>query len=54
MFEFFANLFGYLLQFLYQLVNNYGIAIILFTVIIKIVLLPLSIKQQKTLKKSSE
>ena len=54
MFEFFANLFGYLLQFLYGLVNNYGIAIILFTVIIKIVLLPLSIKQQKTMKKSSE
>ena len=54
MFEFFANLFGYLLQFLYGLINNYGIAIILFTVIIKIVLLPLSIKQQKTMKKSSE
>ena len=54
MFEFFANLFGYLLQFLYGLVNNYGIAIILFTVIIKLILLPLSIKQQKTVKKSSE
>ena len=54
MFEFFANLFGYLLQFLYGLINNYGIAIILFTAIIKIVLLPLSIKQQKTMKKSSE
>ena len=54
MFEFFANLFGYLLQFLYGLVNNYGIAIILFTVIIKLILLPLSIKQQKTMKKSSE
>ena len=54
MFEFFANLFGYLLQLLYQLVNNYGVAIILFTVIIKILLLPLSIKQQRTLKKSTE
>ncbi len=54
MFEFFANIFGYLLQFLYQLVNNYGIAIILFTVIIKLILLPLSIKQQRTLKKSTE
>ena len=54
MFEFFANLFGYLLQFLYGLVNNYGIAIILFTVIIKLILLPLSIKQQRTVKKSSE
>ena len=54
MFEFFANIFGYLLQFLYTLVNNYGLAIILFTLIIKLLLLPLSIKQQKTMKKSSE
>ena len=51
MFEFFANIFGYLLQFLYTLVNNYGLAIILFTLIIKLLLLPLSIKQQKTLHK---
>lgn len=54
MFQFFANIFGYLLQFLYCLVNNYGLAIILFTVIIKLLLLPLSIKQQKTTKKSAE
>ena len=54
MFEFFANIFGYLLQFLYTLVNNYGLAIILYTLIIKLLLLPLSIKQQKTMKKSSE
>lgn len=54
MFEFFANIFGYLLQFLYTLVNNYGLAIILFTLIIKLLLLPLSIKQQKTMKKSSK
>lgn len=54
MFQFFANIFGYLLQFLYSLVNNYGLAIILFTIIIKLLLLPLSIKQQKTTKKSAE
>ena len=54
MFQFFANIFGYLLQFLYSIVNNYGLAIILFTVIIKLLLLPLSIKQQKTSKKSVE
>lgn len=54
MFEFLANLFGYLLSFLYDIVNNYGIAIILFTVIIKLLLLPLSIKQQKTMKKSAQ
>ncbi len=54
MFQFFANIFGYLLEFLYNLINNYGVAIILFSVIIKIILLPLSIKQQRTLKKSTE
>ena len=54
MFQFFANMFGYLLQFMYNLVNNYGLAIILFTVTIKIILIPLSIKQQKTMKKSAE
>ena len=54
MFQFFANIFGYLLQFLYNLVNNYGLAIILFTITIKLLLLPLSIKQHKTMKKSSE
>lgn len=54
MFQFFANIFGYLLQFLYTLVNNYGLAIILFTLIIKVILLPLSIKQQRTTHKSAE
>lgn len=54
MFNFLANVFGYFLSFLYNIVNNYGIAIILFTVIIKLLLLPLSIKQQKTTKKSAE
>ena len=54
MFNFFANIFGYLLELLYNLVNNYGLAIILFTILIKILLLPLSIKQQRSLKKSNE
>ena len=54
MFQFFANIFGYLLQLLYSLVNNYGLAIVLFTVVIKLLLLPLSIKQQRTMKKSTE
>ena len=54
MFKFFANIFGYLLNFIYGLVNNYGIAIILFTIILKIIMLPISINQQKTMKKSSK
>ena len=54
MFNFFANIFGYLLNFIYELVNNYGLAIILFTLLIKIVMLPFSIKQQKMLKRNSK
>ena len=54
MISFFANLFGYLLNFLYNLVQNYGLAIILFSIIVKVILLPISIKQQKTLKKSTK
>jgi YidC/Oxa1 family membrane protein insertase len=54
MFNFFANIFGYLLELLYNLVNNYGLAIILFTIIIKLLLLPLSLKQQRTTQKSAK
>ena len=54
MFKFFANLFGYLLNFIYGLVDNYGIAIILFTLIVKGIMLPISIKQQKTMKKTAK
>lgn len=54
MIEFFANIFGHVLNFLYQLVNNYGLAIILFSIVLKIVMLPISIKQQKTMKKSAK
>lgn len=52
MFDFFANTFGYVLNFIYNFVGNYGIAIILFTILIKLILLPISIKQQRTMKKS--
>ena len=50
---FFANLFGYLLNFIYNLIGNYGWAIIVFCIVIKLLMLPLSIKQQKTLKKNN-
>lgn len=49
-----ANLFGYLLNGLYQVFNNYGIAIIIFSVILRVVLLPLTVSQQKTMKKSAK
>lgn len=52
MIEFFADIFGYVLNFIYELVKNYGLAIILFSILLKLIMLPLSIKQQKTMKKS--
>ena len=54
MFQFFASIFGYVLNFMNNFVGNYGLAIILFTVLIKIIMLPLSIKQQRTMKKSAK
>ena len=54
MFQFFANIFGYVLNIINNFVGNYGLAIILFTVIIKLIMLPLSIKQQRTMKKSAK
>ena len=54
MFQFFANIFGYLLELLYSIINNYGLAIIFFTIIIKILFIPFSVKQQKTMKKSAK
>lgn len=49
-----ASLFGYVLAFWYHICQNYGIAIILFALTIKIIMIPLTIKQQKSLKKSQE
>ena len=49
-----SSLFGYLLNALYTVFNNYGIAIIVFSVILRIILVPITIKQQKSLKKSAK
>ena len=49
-----SSLFGYLLNALYSVFNNYGIAIIIFSIILRIILIPITVKQQKSLKKSAE
>ena len=51
MLSFFANIFGYVLKLLYNIVGNYGWAIILFSILVKVLMIPLSIKQQRTMKK---
>lgn len=40
---------NYLLQTLYQLTGNYGVAIILLTILVKLILLPLTIKQTRSM-----
>ena len=49
-----ANLFAYLLNFLYNLFNNYGIAIIVFTILLRIILIPITVSQQKSMKKNAK
>lgn len=52
-FSFFGSILGYLLWFLYNIFHNYGVAIIFFTIILKIVLFPTSIKQQRSMASQS-
>ncbi len=48
-FNFFGGILGYLLWALYLLVRNYGVAIIIFTIVLKVILFPTNIKQQKNM-----
>lgn len=55
MFEFFITRpMGWIIEQIYNLVSNYGLAIIIFTVLIKLILLPLNIKSQKAMKKQQK
>jgi len=51
---FIADIFGYLLNFLYELFGNYGISIIIFSVLLRLILLPITISQQNSMKKSAK
>ena len=53
-FNFFGSLLGYLLWFFYKIINNYGVAIILFTIATKIIVFPFSVKQQKSMAATSK
>ncbi len=45
---------GWIIKVIYELTLNYGVAIILFTIIIKSILLPLNIKSQKSMRKQQK
>ena len=48
-FNFFGSIFGYVLWAAFQLVSNFGVAIIIFTLVFKVILFPSSVKQQKSM-----
>lgn len=52
--DFINNIFGGLMKFIYDFCSfgNYGLAIIIFTILTKLILMPLTIKQQKSMKKT--
>ena len=45
--------FGYVLEFFYTFFDNYGLALILFSLAVKLILLPLSAKSKKSMMKTS-
>ncbi len=45
--------FGYLLSVLYEFTNNYGLAMILFAVLVKLIMLPITAKSKKSTMKMS-
>ena len=50
---FLAFILGPLMALLYQLIPNYAVTMIVFTVLVRLLLLPLAIKQQKSTAKMS-
>ncbi len=52
--NFIAQPLGALLKLIYDLIGNYGISIIVFTIVVKLVLVPLTIKQTKSMKSMQE
>lgn len=45
---------GWVLKLMYMLCSNYGVALILFTIIVKAILFPLTLKQQKSMMKTQK
>lgn len=48
-FNFIGGIFGYILWGAFFLVKNFGLAIIIFSIVIKLLIFPLSVKQQKSM-----
>ncbi|MCR4593820.1 MAG: YidC/Oxa1 family membrane protein insertase [Clostridiales bacterium] len=50
--EIFSIPFGYLIGFLYEITNNYIVSLLFMTIVVKLVILPSTIKQQTSMAKS--
>jgi YidC/Oxa1 family membrane protein insertase len=48
-----GSIFGYILYFFYMILQNYGVAIIVFTILIRAAMFPLNIKQQRSMAATS-
>ncbi len=51
--DFIKTIFGYVLEFFYNFTNNYGLALILFSLAVKVILFPASAKSKKSMMKTS-
>ena len=47
--DFLGTPIGYIMDFIYNFVSNYGVAIIIISILFKLIILPLTIKQQKSM-----
>jgi len=45
---------GWIIEQIYNLVSNYGLSIILFTVVVKLILLPLNVRSQRAMRKQQK
>jgi len=45
---------GILLKMIYDIIGNYGLSIIVFTIVVKMLMVPLTIKQMKSMKQIQE
>lgn len=46
-FAFFYSIFGYLFRILYGFIGNYGLALLIFTLFFRLIIMPTNVKQQK-------
>ncbi len=49
--HFLYSIFAFIFRFLFSFVNNYGVALIIFAVFFRLILIPTSVKQQKSMAK---